>query len=498
MGIFSIFGRKRPATISTDRIVPVRYWDDLGYLRSIAHNFTLRFDDVLDVSKLESSLHRLMEIGDWGQLGARLRLNDEGRVEYHIPVQYSKDRPPFIFTSAKYDMSINEHPLGSKMPKCGQDQSVLSPSATEYAPLVLGPNTPVELADWIYTDLPQMVYHVVVFNDATLLTFSFLHTFVDAIGRTSIYKAWIAVMEGREEDIPPFFAFDHDPTKGLGVENSGEKYSNFARLISGINLVLFGIRYMFETFWYSKVEDHALRIPRKFVEEMRQNVLLEMATPGATEKPFVSEGDIVIAWWVRTMVAALKPSAKRAVTLMNVFNVWKLFPERYPAGGAGVIANSYFYSYTLLGADKIMQDESLAYVAATNRAALMEHRTREQVEAMTSIQRRSLFQAAPVVGASDQLFLACSNQHMAKYYELDFSIAVLSVGIPLENRPHALGRPSFISNIENIRKYPTQNVTRITGKDAAGDWWMIFKARAGAWPEIHRQLMAIYETDEGN
>jgi hypothetical protein len=423
---------------------------------------------------------------------------DEGRLEYHIPARYDKSRPPFIFTSAKYDMSINEHPLGTKLPKCGQDQSVLSPSPAEFAPLILGPDTPVELGDWIYTDLPQMVYHVVVFKDATLLTFSSLHTFVDAIGKSSIFKAWIAVMEGREEDIPPFFSFEHDPTEDLGVDYTGENYSNFGRLVSGISLVLFGIRYMIGTFWYGKTEDHALRIPKKFVEKMREHALLEMATPGTTEKPFVSEGDIVIAWWVRTMVTALKPCAKRAVTLMNVFNVWKLFPERYPAGGAGVVANSFFYSYTLLGADKIMQDKSLAYVAATNRAALMQHRTRAQVEAMTSIQRKTLFQAAPIVGASDQLFLACSNQHMAKYYELDFSVAVLSVGIPLDNRPHALGRPSFISNIENIRKYPTQNVTRITGKDAAGDWWMIFKARSGAWPEIHRQLMAIYETDEAS
>lgn len=75
MGLFSIFGRKRPATIPTDRIIPVRYWDDLDYLRSLCHAFTLRFDDVLDVAKLECSLHRLMEIGDWGQLGARLRVN---------------------------------------------------------------------------------------------------------------------------------------------------------------------------------------------------------------------------------------------------------------------------------------------------------------------------------------------------------------------------------------------------------------------------------------
>jgi hypothetical protein len=75
MGLFSIFGRTAPATVPTDRIIPLRYWDDLHYLRSLCHDFTLRFDDVLDACKLETSLARLMEIGDWGQLGARLRLN---------------------------------------------------------------------------------------------------------------------------------------------------------------------------------------------------------------------------------------------------------------------------------------------------------------------------------------------------------------------------------------------------------------------------------------
>lgn len=44
------------------------------YLRSLAHDFTFRFD-VLDVEKLEAALDRLVKIGDWGQLGARLRLN---------------------------------------------------------------------------------------------------------------------------------------------------------------------------------------------------------------------------------------------------------------------------------------------------------------------------------------------------------------------------------------------------------------------------------------
>lgn len=78
MGLFSFLGRRQPATVATDRIVPLRYWDDLDYLRSICHDFTFRFDDVLDKERLRAGLDRLLKIGDWSQLGARLRLNVRG------------------------------------------------------------------------------------------------------------------------------------------------------------------------------------------------------------------------------------------------------------------------------------------------------------------------------------------------------------------------------------------------------------------------------------
>jgi hypothetical protein len=37
---------------------------------------------------------------------------------------------------------------------------------------------------------------------------------------------------------------------------------------------------------------------------------------------------------------------------------------------------------------------------------------------------------------------------------------------------------------------------RIIGKDAAGDWHLLFKARGGAWPAIHQELMDLIETDK--
>jgi hypothetical protein len=74
MGVFSSKPAK-PARVSTDTIIPLHSKDDTKSIRPHIMDFTLCFDDVLDPEKLRSSLAKLMEIGDWRKLGARLRLN---------------------------------------------------------------------------------------------------------------------------------------------------------------------------------------------------------------------------------------------------------------------------------------------------------------------------------------------------------------------------------------------------------------------------------------
>ncbi|KAJ5965041.1 uncharacterized protein N7479_004917 [Penicillium vulpinum] len=394
-------------------------------------------------------------------------------------------------------MRIDDHPLGSQLPKIGQDQSLLSPSSNFFAPIVCHPDGPRELADWIYTDRPQLHIHAALFQDTTLLTISYIHTFIDAISRANFFHAWIAVLRGQEEEVPAFVPYDQDLLYTLGKDTPRQSYSNFGRVLSGLSLVIFGLRYMFEILWFPKLEEHPIRLPGRCVDRMRKNALQELAAtaPRGAEKPFVSEGDVVVAWWVRTMIKALKPSPDRTIMVMNVFNVWNLFPEWFPNGTAGLIGNSFFYSYTLLVARNVLQDINLKYVASTNRKALMEHRTKQQVEAMTAIQRGNFMRAAPLVGDSKLLFMASTNHHKARYFETDWSTAVIAPGVPLSERPHALGRPSYINDIEYCRGYPSRNILRVIGKDAAGDWHLLFKARAGAWPVIHQELMELIETE---
>ena len=63
------------AAMLDDEVVPFRFWDEQDSVRRLVLEFTYRFDDVLDVTKLKSSLERLLEIGEWRGLGARLKKN---------------------------------------------------------------------------------------------------------------------------------------------------------------------------------------------------------------------------------------------------------------------------------------------------------------------------------------------------------------------------------------------------------------------------------------
>ena len=56
-------------------VVPFRFWDEQDSVQKLVLEFTYRFDDVLDVAKLKLSLERLLEIGEWKGLGARLKRN---------------------------------------------------------------------------------------------------------------------------------------------------------------------------------------------------------------------------------------------------------------------------------------------------------------------------------------------------------------------------------------------------------------------------------------
>jgi hypothetical protein len=64
-----------PERVLTDTVIPLFDGDDTRPNRSIAPEFTMKFDEVLDAEKISGALWKLIDRPGWKKLGARLRLN---------------------------------------------------------------------------------------------------------------------------------------------------------------------------------------------------------------------------------------------------------------------------------------------------------------------------------------------------------------------------------------------------------------------------------------
>ncbi|KAL4800583.1 squalene cyclase [Aspergillus venezuelensis] len=499
--------RKQPETVPTDRIIPLRFWDDMRHLRCFVLDLILRFDHVLDESKLEASLSRLMEINNWGQLGARLRRNSSGRLEYHIPAEYSADRTAFCFASIRYDMNTRDHALASRIPQSGtlNGRCGLFPSPSEFAPLLRHPQAPGSIEGWIHSDIPQLFINVVHFEDATFVTITHLHTLFDAFSVAAFLKAWTSVLAGREAEVPTFVPFEEDPLSMLGYDEAlAQNYALYQSVLSGLGLMIFGLRLVYELFWFRTLKEHIIRIPGNYVRRMQKTAMLELESISdpADRPDFLSEGNIILAWWVRTMVKAFNPSPNRIIMVMNLMGILSILPDTIlpQSTATSYVSNAILSVYSLLCADRTLAAHNLTYIASNLRRDLKAHRTSDQVQAMAAIQRKSPLYTPFLVGPSNLFFLSSTNLHAVRLFELDFSAAVSSAysSLPSQRLPRKLvtppGRPSLANYAMYCEGYPTRNLLRIMGRDAAGDWWLVCKARAGVWPAILRELRALDET----
>lgn len=75
MGICYSSQPRQPDTVSTDDIIPLRFWDTAKSMRGTVLDVSLKFDDVLDTAKLREALDNLFNSHGWNQLGARIRMN---------------------------------------------------------------------------------------------------------------------------------------------------------------------------------------------------------------------------------------------------------------------------------------------------------------------------------------------------------------------------------------------------------------------------------------
>ncbi|KAJ5880346.1 uncharacterized protein N7473_011399 [Penicillium subrubescens] len=466
------------------QIIPLHSKDDTWMNRGIALEFTLHFDHVLDSDHLRRSLQRLLEIGEWKKLGARLRLK-YGKLEYHIPEKYDTKCPGFTFYTTTHDGRLDDL-LPSQLP-CGTHSPTVFPfSAANLDTLLYRPDSPKKLEDWIYNDRPQLDIHLIVTRNATLLKLAWLHTFMDASGRASLLNAWAAVLRGREDQVPPFLGFFKDPLADL---NAQPPFEWFVRsqwmliLMQWLGPLLLVIRWIWEMIPCPKHEHRLVCIPGSIVTEMREAAIQELSAGDGED--FVSESDVLLAWWAQRIVQSMLPSGKIPVTLLNNFNIRPSFPDLFPRDTA-YVGNAWLTAHTILPADEVLE-RPVGYLAFKLRHSLLAQRSKNQIRDYIAVQREGMEKVdatlASMLGVSNML-IHCSNWHQARFFNVDFSPAIIGPA----KKARSAGRPRLIIPNTFYRWPMLLNTGSIIGKDVDGNWWLTWHLKKAVWRKIEKQL----------
>jgi hypothetical protein len=411
-----------------------------------------------------------------------------GRLEYHVPTQYTQSRPPINYTHITEHMALRQHHIGSRLPHAtgklesfGGNGFVRAVTDAESKPLLL--------EDYIYGDRPQLGLHIKNFNDATMITITWSHTLLDAMGRTLLLRAWQAMLEGRDDDVPDFVGYDEDLMADLGTDayEAQEDFVLKPKLLGTLGMVHFIFNYLWEYFWYPVADGRMIAMPASYFARIKALAFADLETlpkdritftnpalsksAGSSEKPFLSDGDILTAWLMRLIVRAnplIRDAPNRTVTVLNLFGMRDLLrttsPALFPKHGA-YIHNCISQIYSLFTAQE-MVTLPLGYVAARLRADLVTQGSRAQMEAGQRLGKAA--GGLAMYGDGGTALCTMTNWYKARLYETDFSAAVVG-GAKAERS----GKPAYIHLYLGCAKgFTVRSSGTVIGRDGRGNWWM--------------------------
>ncbi|KAB8345929.1 hypothetical protein FH972_022982 [Carpinus fangiana] len=473
----------------TDTIIPLHPFDDNDITRGSLLYITLFFEHVLDVEKLRHGMEELLTIGDWRKLGARLRktvsslfshvivmlthrFKSLGKFEYHVPQEYTTQRPGFIFSHEQHDVSEHDHPLAQQLPRPTPGQPSIQHDAHDFLPLSRRNGGPKKLEDFLSSDEPQVSLHIVSFLDATLVSISWQHTLCDATAMSEVLKAWLLILDGRKSEVPQVSPIAIDPLVSLGTSPT-EPSANASRQLAGISLVLFFLRFFANLIWY-KNSQRIVYLPPNYVQDLKSATIQE--GEAASGKPVrLSEGDILSALFARLALRKASPKSTQNVTVWNVLDLRTPLGSTLLPPSAGIyLGNAVLGAIAFTSVQQILE-KSLYSTAACIRKAIEEQRTPEQVHALAALSRKAEAEGKPCLfgdGGSKLLFF--SNWTRAGFFQLDFGSA-LATGAG-KTGPALPTMVLFSSEAQHPLKTNT-----ILGKDAAGGYWIEFNMEDGSW-----------------
>jgi hypothetical protein len=400
--------------------------------------------------------------------------NSDYQFDLHVPAQFTEQRPAFIYRTSEWDGSIDDHPVATRIPRMTNSTSVHS-VRDNLAPLIGTADFPKTADDWIYSDYPGFFFQQINFHDATLLMTLFPHHLMDATGYGIFLDAWAAVLHGRINDIPPSCSYsnDLDPCNTLAEKVPPERYIWHRHLMSRFNSLVYTARTIWDNL--AKKEDRVVCIPSWFVEQIRADALKALST--SQESAFVSESDVLVAWFSHLLLSAVNPSPSRSLMLVNAVDIRSTVLDDHP--GTAYLMNLIFMSHTVLPISEVLS-QPISHLASKIRAALISDRTAEQIQARIAWSKE--VGRHPLIGPSDNFTCFITNWAKASLFSLDFSPAIVG-----ERSSATPCTPSALLSYNEVQRI-TPSCCVVLGKNAESNWWMQWYLPKTAWKNVEKHL----------
>ncbi|KAJ5734371.1 Transferase [Penicillium malachiteum] len=492
-----LFGSKIVEPISDDKIVPLHFFEDSLLVQGNNMAVSLVFEEVLDPEKLRSSLEGLVKKEGWQRLGGRLRKNASGKIEWHIPLNFTAERPAISFVHVDHGIPTASHPAASKIPKPDTKPAIVgNPDDLEDLVWESGYKSN-GIKDYLTSDIPVLGLRVNSFTDRTVVVLQWQHVAFDALGMQYVVEGWQSMLWGRTDEVLTPCNYEKDPFRSFadGSRPSIENHVLADKRVGLLGILKWGLGYGVDMVVRAK-ENRMVCVPETFwrpqwakaLDELRAEATANGEDPS---KVFLTENDVLTAWILRCVVGQRNMDPNRTVAAAIAMSLRKAFEGDLipPSAEHPYVGNAFGWANVLVTAGDVTS-KPLSWLARQVRRAVNEQGTRAQHESYYAMVRAS-GTGLPIVilGDGGMAQVGFSNWDKAGLFNLDFSPA----------RKNPAGRqgsciPSYVQ--ENHGPVKPADGFFILGKDAKGNYWTSACAVKGQWAKFEEQLKKDFEMDQ--
>ncbi|KAL9094001.1 MAG: hypothetical protein Q9165_003671 [Trypethelium subeluteriae] len=385
---------------------------------------------------------------------------------------------------------MTEHPLAAKLPR-PKGKIATYPGPKEFCSLGLGPETPRNIDDFVFSSKPQFCLHVQTFTDGTLVSVTFSHISTDLMGWASILEAWSLILAGKPEAVVPMVGYREDAFNDLWKPSPKQRHVLADKVLDGWRLKYWGLRSLYDSWCSSDVHSRTLCLPRHTMENMMQEARSHIvgavdATASASTRPFISEGDVLTAVACRVLAQHHGPgSGRQLATIMAVdprSRVKSVFRQ-----DAAYVQNSPTNIYFFCRANHVLE-LSLGKMSLLVREAIATQGTEEQLKAAASLSVESMRATKmPVIfGDKDMATQFMSNWVKGDLAEkMDFGPAVVRDAAPRPGKSKR-GHPVYYqaSDPSHNAVSVISSVFVVVNKDYDGNTWLSISLPSNSWSDL--------------